>query len=262
MPIEKEIAMKKISTALVLCCMILFLFATAVQALEFGVRGYYWFARVSGDLGSGVDGSGFTKLSIKDDLGIENENLPSAEAFIGAGKHHLSLMYTPLDYTGDAVLSKPVSFKGSTYPAGSAAHSEFKATMLDLDYQYDIVNLENVLAGFSIGPIIKVKLLDGDVKLSTAGIDNKETFTYPLPMLGLGAHIGILANILEARAKATAMGYSGNYIYDVMADISYTPFPFLDIHGGYRYMKVKYDDQDTYINTDFSGPYVALTIGY
>lgn len=254
--------MKKNSTALLLCWIFLFSFTTSAQALEFGVRGYYWFATVSGDLGSGVDGSGFSKLSIKDDLGIDNENLPSAEAFIGGGRHHLSLMYTPLDYKGDAVLSTPVSFRGSTYPAGSAAHSEFKATMLDLDYQYDMVNLENVLAGFSIGPVIKVKLLDGDVRLSAAGIDNKETFTYPLPMLGLGAHIGVLANILEARAKATAMGYSGNYIYDIMADVSYTPFPFLDIHGGYRYMKVKYDEKDTYINTDFSGPYVALTIGF
>lgn len=254
--------MKRISTALALCCLVLFSGATAAQALEFGVRGYYWFATVSGDIGSGVNGSGFSKLSIRDDLGIDNENLPSAEVYFGAGRHHLSLMYTPLDYTGDAVLSKPVSFNGSLYPAGSAAHSEFKTTMLDLDYQYDIVNLENFLAGFSFGPVIKVKFLDGYVKLSTTGIDQKETFTYPLPMLGVGAHIGILANILEARARATAMGYSGNYIYDVMADISYTPFPFLDIHGGYRYMKVKYDEQNTYINTDFSGPYVALTIGY
>ncbi len=254
--------MKKISTVLVLCCFVFLFFAASVQALEFGVRGYYWFATVSGDIGSGVDGSAFSKLSIRDDLGIGNENLPSAEVFFGAGKHHLSLMYTPLDYTGDAVLTKPVSFNGSLYPAGSAAHSEFKATMLDLDYQYDIVNLENFLAGFSFGPLIKVKLLDGDVRLSTTGINNKETFTYPLPMLGLGAHVGILANILEARAKATAMGYSGNYIYDIMADISYTPFPFLDIHGGYRYMKVKYDEENTFINTDFSGPYVALTIGY
>lgn len=254
--------MKKISTALVALCLVLCLFTTAVQALELGVRGYYWFAKVSGDLGSGVDGVPFSRLDVKDDLGIDDENLPSAEVYFGVGKHHFSLMYTPLDYTGDAVLTKPVSFNGSLYPAGSAAHSEFKATMLDLDYQYDLVNLENFLAGFSFGPLVKVKLLDGDVRLSTTGIDNKETFTYPLPMLGLGAHIGILANILEARAKATAMGYSGNYIYDLMADVSYTPFPFLDIHGGYRYMKVKYDEENTYISTDFSGPYVALTIGY
>ncbi|MEN6465549.1 MAG: hypothetical protein ABFD62_10250 [Syntrophaceae bacterium] len=254
--------MKKISTAIALCCMVCFLFTTAAQALEFGVRGYYWFATFSGDLGVGVDNAAGTVINAKDDLGIDNENLPSVEAYFGVGRHHLSLMYTPLDYTGDAVLSRPVTFKSSVYPAGSAVHSEFKATMLDLDYQYDIVNLENVLAGFSIGPVIKVKFLDGDVKLSTTGIDNKETFTYPLPMLGLGAHVGILANILEARAKATAMGYSGNYIYDIMADLSYTPFPFLDIHGGYRYMKVKYDEENTYINTDFSGPYVALTIGF
>lgn len=254
--------MKKITTALTVCCMVCFLLTTAAHALEFGARGYYWFATVSGGLGSGVDNAPGTRLDIKDELGIDNENLPAAEAYVGAGKHHLSLMYTPLDYTGDAVLSKPVSFKGSLYPAGSSAHSEFKAAMLDLDYQYDIVDLENVLAGFSIGPVVKVKFLDGDVRLATAGLDNKETFTFPLPMLGLGAHVGILADILEARAKATAMGYSGNYICDITADLSFTPIPFLDINAGYRYLKVKYDEENTFIDADFSGPYVALTIGF
>lgn len=254
--------MGKKSKVLALCCLVFFLSAAAAQALEGGVRGYYWFAKFSGDIGVGVDNAAGTVINTKDDLGIGNENLPSAEAYFGIGKHHLSLMYTPLNYTGDAVLNKNVTFKSSVYSVGSSVHSEFKATMLDLDYQYDLLNLENILAGFSIGPIIKVKFLDGDVKLTATGIDNKETFTFPLPMLGLGAHVGILANILEARAKVTAMGYSGNYIYDAMADVSYTPFPFLDIHGGYRYMKVKYDEQNTYVNTDFSGPYVALTIGF
>ena len=234
--------------------------AFSAQALEFGVRGYYWFPSVSGDIAVGSGGTAGTKLSIENDLNIDDENLPSVEAFVGLGKHHLSLMYTPLDYSGDAVFSTPVSFQGKNYIG--AVHSELNATMLDLDYQYDLINLENFLAGFSVGAILKFKYLDGDVKMDSSGVSSKETFTFPLPMVGVGAHVGILAKLLEARAKFSAMGYSGNHIYEGLAELSLTPFPFLDIQGGYRFMKVKYDEDDVFIDADFSGPYVGLTFSF
>jgi hypothetical protein len=59
------------------------------------------------------------------------------------------------------------------------------------------------------------------------------------------------------------MGYSGNYIYEALADISVTPFAFVDIHGGYKIIGVKVDDvSDVTSKTTFQGPYVALTIGW
>jgi outer membrane protein len=252
--------MKRITASTIILLAAGLYFAFSAQALEVGVRGYYWFPKISGDIAVGSGGSAGTKLSIENDLKIDDENLPSFEAFVGLGKHHLSLMYTPLDYSGNAVFSAPVSFQGKNYIG--AVHSELNATMIDLDYQYDLINLENFLAGFSIGAILKFKYLDGDVKMDSAGVSSKETFAFPLPMVGIGAHIGILAKILEARAKFSAMGYSGNHIYEGLADVSWTPFPFLDIHGGYRFMKVKYDDDDVFIDADFSGPYVGLTVSF
>ena len=81
-------------------------------------------------------------------------------------------------------------------------------------------------------------------------------------MIGLGAHIGLIANILEARAQVTGMGYSGNYVIEAMADLSVTPFPFVDIHGGYKYIGLQVDTSDYYMSTQFSGPFVALTVGF
>jgi hypothetical protein len=72
-----------------------------------------------------------------------------------------------------------------------------------------------------------------------------------------------LANILEAQAKVTGMAYSGNYFYDAQADISVTPFPFLNIHGGYRAMSLKIDNvSDIYAKMDFYGPYAGLAISF
>jgi hypothetical protein len=130
--------------------------------------------------------------------------------------------------------------------------------MMDLHYQYDFVNL----GGFSLGGVFQVKYLDGHVGLKGDGIDEKEDFTMPIPMLGLNLHIGILADVIEARVGGTAIGYSGNTIYELMADISWTPFPFIDIHGGYKRFVVDVDEDDVIFDYDMSGPYAALTLSF
>jgi len=75
--------------------------------------------------------------------------------------------------------------------------------------------------------------------------------------------VGILANLLEARAKVTGVGFSDNVYLDAMADLSVTPFPFVDIHAGYRIMKIKMDAVDNFYNDfNFAGPYVGLSVGF
>jgi outer membrane protein len=247
--------------ALSLWCTVLALPVTSV-AFEIGARGYYWFPSLDGTVK--VDEAGLigTTIDFESDLGIEDENYPSVEVFAGLGKHHLSLTYTDFDYSGRKTLTRDIVFKGDTYPAGAVATSSIETTMIDFHYQYDFVDLENILAGFSLGGVFQVKYLDGEVSLKTTGIDQREDFTVPIPMLGLNLHIGLLADILEARVRGTGMGYSGNMIYEIMGEISWTPFPFIDIHGGYKSFAVDIDEDDVIFDYDTSGPYVALTLSF
>ena len=60
----------------------------------------------------------------------------------------------------------------------------------------------------------------------------------------------------------TGMGYSGNTVFDGLAEISLTPFPFLDIHGGYHFFIIDVDEDDAAFDYDNSGPYVALTVSF
>ncbi len=240
-------------------------FSVSAQAFELGARGYYWFPEFSGDVR--VDNSGVTgtNIDVEDELGVGDESYPSVEVFAGIGKHHISLMYTKADYSGEKNLSRTIYFMGETYTATSFVQSDLEFTMIDLEYQYDILDLENILAGFSLGIIGKVKYVEGEARLRATGLslDKSETFKAPIPMIGLGMHVGILADILEVRAKATGIGYSGNKFYEGLADVSLTPFPFLDIHGGYRIMKLEVDDiSDVYADLEFKGPYVGLTISF
>jgi outer membrane protein len=231
-------------------------------AFEIGARGYYWFPSLDGTVK--VDEAGIigTTLDFENDLGIEDENYPSVEIFVGGGNHHLSLTYTDIEYSGRKTLTKEIIYRGKTYAVSDLVTSSIEYQMLDLHYQYDLLDLENILGGFSLGAVFQVKYLDGNVSLKATGIDEKEDFTIPIPMVGLNLHIGILADILEARVRGTAIGYSGNTIYELMADISWTPFPFMDIHGGYKSFIIDIDEDDMVFDYDMSGPYVALTLSF
>ena len=261
-----EIFMKKRNSGMLGVAMaVVFLLSCAVsaQAFEVGARGYYWWPDFSADLRIDKDSTVGTTVSAEDDLGIGNESYPSVEVFGGIGNHHISLMYTKADYSGAKDLQRSIVFNGKTYSASAYVESDLEFTMIDAEYQYDIIDLENVLAGFSIGIIGKIKYLEGDVKIKGGGFDESESFKAPIPMLGLGVHVGILADILEARAKIAGIGYSGSTFYEGQADISLTPFPFLDIYAGYKIMKLDVDDiSDVYADIEFKGPYVGLAVSF
>ena len=234
-------------------------------AFEIGARGYYWFPSLDGDVKVDKAGTIGTKIDFDKDLGIDDEDYPSVEAFVGLSNHHLSLAYTEIDYSGKKTLTRDINFRGQTYTVNAPVNSSIEYRMIDFHYQYDFLDLENLLAGFSLGGVFQVKYLEGDVSLKTTTgtiIDEEEDFTLPIPMLGLNLHMGILADLLEARIRGTAIGYSGNTIYEVMGDISWTPFPFVDIHGGYKTFVIDIDEDDVIFDYDMSGPYVALTVSF
>jgi hypothetical protein len=232
------------------------------SAFEIGARGYYWFPSLDGKLR--VDEAAIIgdTIDFENDLALEDEDYPSVEAFVGAGKHHLDLGYTKVDYSGSNVLTRDIVFEGKTYSIGDLVSSSIEYKMIDFHYQYDFIDLENALAGFSLGGVFQVKYLDGEVSLKTTGLDEKEDFTLPIPMVGLNLHIGIIADILEARVRGTGMTYSGDSMYELVGDISWTPFPFIGIHGGYKTFVIDVEEEDVLLDYDMSGPYVAITISF
>ena len=253
--------MKKIYLALSLLLPVLLLPVSSL-AFEIGARGYYWFPTLGGTVK--VDEASIigTTIDFDEDLGIEDENYPSVEVFVGGGNHHLYFIHTEIDYSGRKMLTREIKFEGKTYPVSALVTSSIQYKMMDLLYQYDFLNLENVLGGFSLGGVFQVKYIDGKVGLKTTGIDEEEDFTIPIPMIGLNLHMGILAQILQVRLRGTAISYSESTIYELMGDISWTPFPLVDIHGGYRTFVIDIDEDDLTFDYDMSGPYVALTLSF
>lgn len=260
--------MKKTNFSMVSTLVFLtFLLLTSLPSygFDFGARGSYWRPDFSGEISVDENSIIGTNINAENDLGMGNESLPTLEIFFGQGNHHLTLTYTKADYSGENNIDRDIVFNGQTYMSNAFVKSDLKFQMLDLEYQYDFINLENVLAGLSVGILARAKFIEGEARLQAAslGYDEKATFKVPVPMLGLGIHVGLLADLLEARVKGAGVTYSGSTFYDAQADLSFTPVPFVSIHGGYRIMKLKIDDiSNVSADIEFKGPYAGLTISF
>lgn len=260
--------MTKHGRNLILICMFVFLLSIVTQAnaFELGARAYVWFPDLKKadiqTIANSVQGS---DINTTDMLGIGNKAAYSVEAYGGIGKNHLSLMFTPFGYSTDTILANTLNYNGVTYNSGSTVHSDLSYSMFDLRYQRDLINMENILAGFSLGGIVQVKYSTGSFKLNATGngFDQQRSFDSIIPMVGLGAHVGLLAKLLELRAQVTGGGYnSDNYSVEALADLSLTPFPFLDIHAGYKLLQQKMDVNNYKMDTLYTGPFIAIAVGF
>ena len=245
-----------------ICFLAVFGIVLPVSAFELGVRGYYWFPELSGVIR--VDDAGIvgTELNLENDLGVDNESYPVTEVFAGIGKHHLSLACYKLDYDGDTVLTKDIYFNGELFQVNDRIASSIEYDNYDVMYRYDLIDLENFLAGGSLGLVARLMVFDGSASMASATVTTKEDFTAPIPMVGANFHVGILKDLIEARVLVTGIGYSDNKVFDGQAEISLTPFPFLDIHGGYRFLKIDVEEDDVKLDFENPGFYVALTVSF
>ena len=260
-PNKKEGYVKRIFLSFI-CFLAVFGIVLPVSAFELGVRGYYWFPELSGVIRADDAGIVGTELNLKDDLDVDNESYPVIEVFAGIGKHHLSLGFYNLDYNGDTVLTKDIYFNGDLFSANERVVSRLMYDNYDVMYRYDLIDLENFLAGGSLGLVARLMVFDGSASIASATVTSKEDFTAPIPMVGANFHVGILKDVLEARVLITGIEYSDNTAFDGQAEISLTPFPFLDIHAGYRFLNIDVEEDDVKLDFENPGLYVALTVSF
>ncbi len=236
--------------------------AFALPGIEAGVRGYYWFPKLSANIQTFTGSTAGTRFDAKEDLGVTDENFPAGEAFVRFGRFHIRAGYTPVSYDGDKTLTKTIVFDGQTYAIGENVVSALDVKMIDGEFQVDLLRPDLVAASFNLGVMVKVKYVDGSVELTSAGATETRDFKAPIPMVGLAAGVGVLKNVLRADARLAGMAYSGNHLYEGEAYASVVPMPFFRIQGGYRYIDLKVDEDDILAELKIKGPYVGAQLSF
>jgi hypothetical protein len=259
--------MRRTATRMALSLLLVFPGAAAA-AFELGVKGAYWIPEFSGDVRHDRRGIRGTAFDVKGDAGFDDENFFFGEAWLRAGRHRLSLSAMRVDYSGETELSRDIVFGGRTFGANGRAASSLEYFALDLAYQCDLVRLDGVLAGFSLGPILQLTYLGGEVEMSGEGtvngvsgrVEASQAFQLALPMIGAGARLGLLAGWLEGRARAVGIAYQGDALWELQAEAAFTPFPPLEILGGYRRFVIDVDRDNVLLHYTQSGPYVGAAL--
>jgi outer membrane protein len=236
--------------------------ALAGPGFEAGIRGMYWFPDLSATAQTVTAGVAETKFDLKDDLGVDDENFLSGEAFLRFGRLHFRIGYTQISYDGSETLSQDIEFNGQIFPASDNVISSLDVDMIDAELQADILRPNFVAASFYLGLIAKVKYVDLDLELTSTALTEKEDFQGAVPMIGLAAGVGFLNDLLRVDVRATGMAYSGNHLYEADAFASLVPFPFLRIQGGYRYIDLKADEDDLLADVELSGPYAGVQLSF
>ncbi|MBW1710848.1 MAG: hypothetical protein JRG97_06645 [Deltaproteobacteria bacterium] len=231
------------------------------SALDVGVRGSYWLPSMDSDLQVDQGGVSGTNLDLKGDLGVDNEFFPGGEIWFGLGHHSFALGYFQASYNGDTVLNGSPVYNGVTYP-NLRADFEMDFKSLDLTYGYRIVKLDAILAGLAVTALVDVKILDIDTRLRSLGVNQSRGKTAFIPAVGVKFNAQLLARILEARAVFLVEPIGDQTVADFIVDVSYTPFPFMDLHAGWRSLILKVDDDEFRLDHSLNGPFVALTISF
>jgi outer membrane protein len=241
-------------------------FAPSAFALEVGVRGMYWGSTISGDIQTVTNGVPGTDLDVKSDLGMEDENVFNGEVFLKVGHFTFRVAYTPLKFTGSAVLSKPIVFDGVTFPAGIPVSTKLETKMIDGDVQWDFLNPDLGVVSMNLGVFLRLKYVDGSAEVASNNtvfpVSATQDFRLPIPEVGVAAGFGILKDIVRVDARACGMAYSGNHLYEGDAFLSVIPFPFLRLQGGYRFIDLKADEDDFRGTLKIKGPYAGIQVAF
>ena len=251
--------MKKALT-LVQTCFLLVAFAAPALALDFGARASYWLPGMDSELRVDSGGVVGTNFDLKNDLGVDSDFFPAGEIWLGSGRHYFALGYFKAVYDGDKVLSGSPVYNGVTYP-NLSAHFNMDFKSLDLTYGYRLVNLDAFLAGVSVTALVDAKLIDIETRLTSTGQDQSRSETSLIPAVGVKVNAQLLAKILEAQAVLAIQPLGDKTVTDLILDISYTPFPLVGLHAGWRSFILKINDGFRFSHR-LNGPFVALSIGF
>jgi hypothetical protein len=252
----------KLRNLLIILYLVMFGLVLHAEAVEFGIRGYYWFTDIEGEIRLDDGGTDGTLIDVKDDLGLDDENFPVIEGYIGMGKHQLSFSYFNLDFDGDNLLDRSITFNGVTFNAGERIRTDWETDVYDIKYQYDLVKIDNILAGFTGGLVARLQILDGEAKIKSRLKETDDSYTQLVPYGGINLKLGLLPESLETRLLATGGYYKGPWV-DSQLEISYAPIKWLKFDGGYRLLYFDIDPGNSELNDFYiGGPYLGATLQF
>ncbi|MGM9572201.1 MAG: hypothetical protein ACI3ZR_08305 [bacterium] len=197
-------------------------------------------------------------VDFKDDLGMGDKAVPEFNLQVNK---NIRVKYMKLSNSGYAVLKDRLEFDNNVYNAGTPVSSDLDISYLRAAWMRPLVNTDTIKTNWLL------ELKGFKIDSSVTGVDNagrlvssSEKFTGVVPTVGLGIKSKLdKKGNFTASAEVTGLplgGYGG--IYDMEAELKYSPVEDFNIAVGYRAFKLKAKHSDEEVNYKFDGPYFGL----
>ncbi len=247
----------------------LFLFAPAAPAaalpfVEVWGELRYWRPTLESRIVASEPGFPGTTVDPVDALGVEEEqNAFEARAGISfLGRHKFRIGYLPLSFDGDRVITQGVTFQGQTFSVGTRVLTDLDVKILRAGYEFDFFKTP---LGY-LGILFEVHYFDGEARLrDSAGTQDRTVdFRVPVPVVGLAFRTyPTITRIVSVGAELVGVyaGSTGHYL-DGEASITFSPWPFVELTGGYRVIDLEGEEGDDSLDLFLHGPFASLTVRF
>jgi len=202
-----------------------------------------------GIIGSQIDGVS--------DLGFEKSKFTGFSVVLRpATKHKFRVQYTPIQYSAEAVFTRPITFNGIRYDIGIPVSSELKWHVWRLGYEWDFVRTDRGFAGL----LLDLKMIDTEVTLESLVANEFVRVQAPIPGIGGIGRYYFVPNVaatfeLSWLHVGEIDGHSATYIdWDLYGTVNFTEN--VGAQAGYRSMDVNYTIERDFGDLVLRGFYV------
>jgi outer membrane protein len=202
---------------------------------------------------------------------VEENNYDDETRVIGRLKVELPLvlpniylMATPMEFEGVGRKNVSFTFGDQTFAANIDYFSRLQLDHYDIALYYGVPFLETATAGVlnvEVGLNARVFDFSAEFEQSIAGVKESEDFTIPIPMVYIGAQVDPV-DWLGLEAEVRGIAYNGNHYYDLIGRVKVKPLELFFIAGGWRHQEVDIEEDDVFVNLEFSGPFVEAGIEF
>lgn len=250
----------------VVLILVLFLLcvSNAVAAENLAVKLGYQLLSPEGSLAGTVNGVG-QQLDVDDDLNLDDSEGFTGEIALHWGRSRLAFNYLDFGFSGTGTLTAAGEFNGQPFSVDDRVDTDLNINLYDFSYTFNLINLTDLPARFQLGPEVAVKVVDIDLRLRfddrTQVFSETEAVTVPIPTIGARARVA-LADFVGLVGRISYLEIDENYFLDAEAQLEFSPVPLVGIYLGARLFEVQVEEDDIYVETEFSGPYGGLLVRF
>lgn len=204
-----------------------------------------------------------TEVDFTEDLGMPDRTLPTVRLTHIGTWGFVSVAYEKTSYRGDRVVDRTIEYGGKTYTVGTRVKSELAVERgtVQLAWQF----LGSPRGTLAFGPMLEIAGLRFEGQLdapeNNPPFRESGTFQAAVPAPGLALDLRPTGRVRFFARAATLQVNQGSY-ESAEAGFILGPYGPVAVGGGYRTLRVKYEDEPDWARLHLSGPYLNLAFRF